>query len=450
MRPYIEATWGWDENDQRRRQQEEFVALPYEIVEANGQPIGTLIVKRTLSHFYLSGLYLLPEHQRQGYGSRLLEGLLAEGQAHHLPVRLRVLRVNPQARRLYERMGFAAVDEEECFMVMEKLPEKAMSEEHIAVTVESVSINEGEGIFATYFVTLQDGAERRMRVYIGKCEGQALALGLQNQSFDRPLTYEAMLAALAAAGASVEEVYIHDVREETLYALVSLRVGSQLQSVDMRPSDALNLAVRAKRPLFVSKSVFLACQHSEAPTDVHSASEIRSVTVPKAAEELATMSSAAVSEELARLFTEDQSDRKVPSIDWKEAGPRDAARLARVKQFYQGGALQAGMDFFHAAMILQHSSSAEDHLLAHEFCVVALSHGVEQAKWLAAASEDRFLMNIGRPQRFGTQYQIPKPHGGWSLYEVSTEVEDSLRSALNVPSLFQAQAYADDMNEKPE
>ncbi len=122
MQPYIEATWGWDENDQRRRQQKEFAALPYQIIEADGQPIGTLIVKRLPDHIYLSGLYLLPEHQRCGHGSRILNGLLAEGQAQGFPVRLRVLRVNPQARRLYERMGFVAADEEDHLVVMEKVP----------------------------------------------------------------------------------------------------------------------------------------------------------------------------------------------------------------------------------------------------------------------------------------------------------------------------------------
>ena len=57
-----------------------------------------------------------------------------------------------------------------------------------------------------------------------------------------------------------------------------------------------------------------------------------------------------------------------------------------------------------APMVLQHASRPEDYLLAHEFCVVALAKGEKSARWLAAATEDRFLMNLKRPQRFGTQY----------------------------------------------
>ncbi len=449
MQPYIEATWGWDDDWQRQHQQEEFGALPYQIIEVSGQPIGTLIVKRTPDHVYLSGLYLLPEHQRQGFGSRILEDLLAEGQAHHLPVRLRVLKVNPQARHLYERLGFVAIDEEEHFIVMEKLPEEAVSQERIAVTLESVTTEEGGG--STYFATLQDDAKRQIRIFIGRCEAQSLALCLQGQPLQRPLTYEAMLSCLTAVGAVVEEVCIHDLRNETFYAVANLRVGDTLHPVEMRPSDALNLAVRADCALYVSESVFLACIAPEPPAAVDQTSETRSVTVTKASEPL-TLSIAEVSEELARMFAEDQSDRTTEPIDWEQAGLRDAARLARVKQLYHGQAIQTGENYSHAAMILQHSPGAEDHLLAHEFCVAALSQDGEKAKWftlwLAAASEDRFLMNIGRPQRFGTQYRVND--GIASLYETDPEMEDSLRRVFNVPPLSEAQAQADEMSKKPE
>jgi len=443
MEAYIEATWGWDENSQQQRQQEEFTALPYQIIQADSQPIGTLIVKHTPDHVYLSGLYLLPKHQRQGFGSRILEDLLAEGQAHHLPIRLRVLKVNPQARRLYERMGFAVIDEEEHFVVMEKQPEEAMSQERIAVTLESVTTDAGGA--SRCFATLQDDAKRQIRIFIGQREAQRLALGLQGQPPERPLTYEAMLGCLTAVGAAVEDVCIHDLRNETFYAVANLRLGDQLHPVDMRPSDALNLAVRADCALSVSEQVFLACLATEQPAAADQISETRSVTVTKAAEPL-TLSAAEVSEELARMFTEDQADRTTSPIDWAQVGPRDAARLARVKHLYHGQALRSGEDYFHAAMILQHSASAEDHLLAHEFCVAAISQGVEQAKWLAAASEDRFLMNIGRPQRFGTQYH--RSSGSHSLHETDPEMEDSLRRVFNVPPLWEAQA--DETNQKPE
>jgi hypothetical protein len=104
------------------------------------------------------------------------------------------------------------------------------------------------------------------------------------------------------------------------------------------------------------------------------------------------------------------------------------------------------MDHYHAAMILQHAHEPDDYLLAHELCIVAVGQGVEQAKWLAAASEDRYLMNIGRSQRFGTQYGAEAGGKNWHLYPVDPEFSDGMRRAFNVPPLYEAQEYAEKMN----
>jgi hypothetical protein len=102
-------------------------------------------------------------------------------------------------------------------------------------------------------------------------------------------------------------------------------------------------------------------------------------------------------------MAEDQTDRTPDDpklIDWKIVGPRDAERLKRVKELYAENKLKDGRGLLSRRDDLQHSDAADDFLLAHELCVAAISKGDARAKWLAAASEDRFLMNIGRPQRF--------------------------------------------------
>jgi hypothetical protein len=140
-------------------------------------------------------------------------------------------------------------------------------------------------------------------------------------------------------------------------------------------------------------------------------------------------------QQLARLFQEDQTDRAPEeNIDWKVVGPRDIARQARVKELCRGGMLNTGADYYHAAMVLQHGEAPEDYLLAHELCVVALAKGNQDARWLAAATEDRFLMSIGRPQRFGTQYQADGPNAEFKLYQMEEGVTDPMRSAMNVPA----------------
>jgi hypothetical protein len=154
--------------------------------------------------------------------------------------------------------------------------------------------------------------------------------------------------------------------------------------------------------------------------------------------------------ELATLYEEDQGDRS-PSgakpINWRVVGPRDRQREARVKALYASGDIRTGKDFYRSAMVLQHASKPEDYLLAHEFCVVALAKGEQSARWLAAATEDRYLMNLKLPQRFGTQYSSAGPNQPMRLHEVAPGVTDALRHELEVPTLSEARRREAEMNE---
>ena len=125
---------------------------------------------------------------------------------------------------------------------------------------------------------------------------------------------------------------------------------------------------------------------------------------------------------------------------------RDEARLARVRELYRQDRLAAGADYYHAAMILQHGGQPTDYLLAHELCVVAIAKGEARAKWLAAASEDRFLRSVGRQQRFATQYASSGPNAPFRLGDVEDGVTDALRREYGAPTLAQAKAREAEMN----
>ncbi|MCW7541725.1 GNAT family N-acetyltransferase [Aquabacterium sp. A7-Y] len=111
MRGHAVATWGrWLEREAREAVAADAAAGRSEIVEAQGQRIGLLRLDRFATHLELEQLFLLPAWQRQGIGGRLVRGLQDDAQRHGLPLRLRVLRVNP-ARAFYERLGFRVTSE---------------------------------------------------------------------------------------------------------------------------------------------------------------------------------------------------------------------------------------------------------------------------------------------------------------------------------------------------
>jgi hypothetical protein len=145
--------------------------------------------------------------------------------------------------------------------------------------------------------------------------------------------------------------------------------------------------------------------------------------------------------ELVKLFNQDQDDRDPQKLSAKDfdvnaLAARDAARQERVMELYKQNALKTGNDFLHAALVMHHGLKPEDFLLAHELCIVAVSKGNATARWLAAASEDRFLMSIKRPQRFGTQFKQEQDKS--KRYQVGEGVTDDLRKLFGVPSLKQS------------
>lgn len=159
-------------------------------------------------------------------------------------------------------------------------------------------------------------------------------------------------------------------------------------------------------------------------------------------------------QELLKLYKEDQSDRAPEKMGAKNFDPlkmmqRDKIRENRVKELYAQNALKTGVDYYNAAMILQHAEAPEDYLLAHELCVAAIIKGNTEAKWLAAASEDRFLMSIKRPQRFGTQYRSEAPENILRLYQTDAGVTDELRKVFDVPALAEAKAREKEFSKKP-
>jgi hypothetical protein len=147
-----------------------------------------------------------------------------------------------------------------------------------------------------------------------------------------------------------------------------------------------------------------------------------------------------VSAELESMYKADQSARSPgpgKQIDWPLLMVEDEKRLARVRQLLFKGALSSGHDFEHAAMIYQHGGTALDSLMAHDLAVIAVIKGNGHARWLAAASLDRYLRGIGDPQRFGTQSKF-LPNGEQQFESINSKVPDSLRRVFGVPALASA------------
>jgi bifunctional DNase/RNase len=111
--------------------------------------------------------------------------------------------------------------------------------------VEGVRI---QMISGTHVLLLRDAEEARyLPIPVGPNEASAIAYHLQGITPERPLTHD------TALGASLREVRITEIREETFRArMLMVAPNGEEAELDARPSDAVALALRADAPIFIS------------------------------------------------------------------------------------------------------------------------------------------------------------------------------------------------------
>ena len=95
-------------------------------------------------------------------------------------------------------------------------------------------------------VVLKDEDSALPAIWIGPFEADAITIELQGVEVARPLTHDLLKDTIEKLGAEIEQVAITDLRDDTFYAEMILRVNGRRMVIDSRPSDAIALAVRSE------------------------------------------------------------------------------------------------------------------------------------------------------------------------------------------------------------
>jgi bifunctional DNase/RNase len=104
---------------------------------------------------------------------------------------------------------------------------------------------------------MEFGGNRKIDFQIGPCEFSALGFELQRHESPRPPTHRAVAAVIAALGARLQYVEIDKFlpSQSTYEAKLHIQQLKSSLIVDVRPSDALVLAVICDVPVIVSNTV---------------------------------------------------------------------------------------------------------------------------------------------------------------------------------------------------
>jgi ribosomal protein S18 acetylase RimI-like enzyme len=90
-----------------------FPDAEYRVLEIDGVPCGRIVLAAGAGQLRLVDIALLPEARGQGFGRRVLGALQACAAGHGMPLTLSVHHSNPNARRLYQALGFRALSRDE-------------------------------------------------------------------------------------------------------------------------------------------------------------------------------------------------------------------------------------------------------------------------------------------------------------------------------------------------
>lgn len=92
-------------------------------------------------------------------------------------------------------------------------------------------------------------------IWVGPSEAIALALRLTGTSTPRPLTYDTMASLVQAADGRITEVCLTRLEGVTYYAEAVVEGAAGTNRVDLRPSDALNLALTVDAPIRITRDL---------------------------------------------------------------------------------------------------------------------------------------------------------------------------------------------------
>ncbi len=113
-------------------------------------------------------------------------------------------------------------------------------------------------------IILRDEEDKRsLPIWVGIYEANAIALELEKISTPRPMTHDLIKNILESVEAKVEKIVVNDLRDNTFFALIHLRLGEEEITVDSRPSDAIALALRVAAPILVDEDVVRRAKNVE-------------------------------------------------------------------------------------------------------------------------------------------------------------------------------------------
>ncbi|HWP59057.1 MAG TPA: bifunctional nuclease domain-containing protein [Candidatus Acidoferrales bacterium] len=126
-------------------------------------------------------------------------------------------------------------------------------ESPVEMRVRQVLLDPSSNAPVVILESVQD--KRFLPIWIGPAEASSIAQELEQVASPRPNTHDLIRNILKGLNATLHKVTINDLRNNTYYATITLRMRNQEFQIDSRPSDAIAVALRMKAAIFATPQV---------------------------------------------------------------------------------------------------------------------------------------------------------------------------------------------------
>lgn len=156
------------------------------------------------------------------------------------------------------------------FALLMLLPSRSPAVSTVPVQVHHVGFDRHAQ--APVVILADAESSRFLPIWVGPFEARAIALALAGTPAPRPLTHDLMKNVLEHMGVEFQKIVVSALKDNTYFAQIHLLFTDRSVEIDSRPSDAIALALRFDRPIFVAEDVFAeSSQRLPAPLQTISA-----------------------------------------------------------------------------------------------------------------------------------------------------------------------------------
>lgn len=122
----------------------------------------------------------------------------------------------------------------------------------VRVTLEDIAVSGDDNQF---LALLRGEGGQLLPIHIDVVQAISIAAGRTGEHGDRPMTHDLVVTLLSILDAPPKRVEIKELKDGVYYADLVIERGGVDFELDIRPSDAIAVAVRTSTPIFVAAHV---------------------------------------------------------------------------------------------------------------------------------------------------------------------------------------------------